>query len=101
VNKEYDSRLRMRDHFFSSVLQNCCEKIFLATEENVWMQEICLLIFGVARVKASNPSDMMGETGIPGYMAPEVCLIFNHLEIIIVVLYHLPFTAKDSNQTKI
>jgi hypothetical protein len=27
-------------------------------------------------------------------------LIFNHLEIIIVVLYHLPFIAKDSNQTK-
>jgi hypothetical protein len=33
-------------------------------------------------------------------MAPEVCLIFNYLEIIIVVLYHLPFIAKDSNQTK-
>ncbi|KAK6920722.1 Serine-threonine/tyrosine-protein kinase, catalytic domain [Dillenia turbinata] len=28
--------------------------------------------FGVARVEASNPSDMTGETGTPGYMAPEV-----------------------------
>jgi serine/threonine protein kinase len=34
--------------------------------------------FGVARVEASNPSDMTGETGTLGYMAPEVCLIFNH-----------------------
>jgi serine/threonine protein kinase len=29
--------------------------------------------FGVARVEASNPSDMTGETGTLGYMAPEVC----------------------------
>ncbi|KAJ4746384.1 Protein kinase superfamily protein [Rhynchospora pubera] len=28
--------------------------------------------FGVARVEASNPSDMTGETGTLGYMAPEV-----------------------------
>jgi serine/threonine protein kinase len=35
--------------------------------------------FGVARVEASNPSDMTGETGTLGYMAPEVCLIFYHL----------------------
>lgn len=29
--------------------------------------------FGVARVEASNPNDMTGETGTLGYMAPEVC----------------------------
>lgn len=28
--------------------------------------------FGVARVEASNPGDMTGETGTLGYMAPEV-----------------------------
>lgn len=28
--------------------------------------------FGVARVEASNPNDMTGETGTLGYMAPEV-----------------------------
>ncbi|KAK9010777.1 hypothetical protein V6N11_043646 [Hibiscus sabdariffa] len=28
--------------------------------------------FGVARLKASNPNDMTGETGTLGYMAPEV-----------------------------
>ncbi|XP_072951492.1 serine/threonine-protein kinase 52-like [Typha angustifolia] len=28
--------------------------------------------FGVARVEAQNPKDMTGETGTPGYMAPEV-----------------------------
>lgn len=28
--------------------------------------------FGVARVEASNPHDMIGETGTLGYMAPEV-----------------------------
>ncbi|KAJ8556370.1 hypothetical protein K7X08_029761 [Anisodus acutangulus] len=28
--------------------------------------------FGVARVEAQNPQDMTGETGTPGYMAPEV-----------------------------
>ena len=33
--------------------------------------------FGVARVEASNPSDMTGETGTLGYMAPEV-FDFNH-----------------------
>lgn len=32
--------------------------------------------FGVARVEASNPNDMTGETGTLGYMAPEVC---NHM----------------------
>lgn len=31
--------------------------------------------FGVARVEASNPNDMTGETGTLGYMAPEVCTI--------------------------
>lgn len=30
--------------------------------------------FGVARVEASNPNDMTGETGTLGYMAPEVCM---------------------------
>lgn len=28
--------------------------------------------FGVARVEASNPNEMTGETGTLGYMAPEV-----------------------------
>lgn len=28
--------------------------------------------FGVARIEASNPHDMTGETGTLGYMAPEV-----------------------------
>ena len=28
--------------------------------------------FGVARIEASNPNDMTGETGTLGYMAPEV-----------------------------
>lgn len=28
--------------------------------------------FGVARVEASNPDDMTGETGTLGYMAPEI-----------------------------
>lgn len=32
--------------------------------------------FGVARVEASNPNDMTGETGTLGYMAPEVCSLF-------------------------
>lgn len=32
--------------------------------------------FGVARVEASNPNDMTGETGTLGYMAPEVLLLF-------------------------
>lgn len=31
--------------------------------------------FGVARVEASNPNDMTGETGTLGYMAPEVLSI--------------------------
>ena len=39
--------------------------------------------FGVARVEASNPSDMTGETGTLGYMAPEVCLILNHLFLVV------------------
>lgn len=30
--------------------------------------------FGVARLEASNPNDMTGETGTLGYMAPEVLL---------------------------
>jgi serine/threonine protein kinase len=31
--------------------------------------------FGVARLEASNPSDMTGETGTLGYMAPEVSFL--------------------------
>ncbi|KAJ6949572.1 serine/threonine-protein kinaseY13-like [Populus alba x Populus x berolinensis] len=31
--------------------------------------------FGVARIEASNPHDMTGETGTLGYMAPEVYLL--------------------------
>ena len=31
--------------------------------------------FGVARVEASNPNDMTGETGTLGYMAPEVHIL--------------------------
>lgn len=33
--------------------------------------------FGVARVEASNPSDMTGETGTLGYMAPEVLTLLD------------------------
>lgn len=33
--------------------------------------------FGVARVEASNPNDMTGETGTLGYMAPEVYTLIN------------------------
>lgn len=33
--------------------------------------------FGVARIEASNPSDMTGETGTLGYMAPEVTILFS------------------------
>ena len=33
--------------------------------------------FGVARVEASNPGDMTGETGTLGYMAPEVPYYFS------------------------
>ncbi|CAN1195228.1 Serine/threonine-protein kinase STY13 [Linum perenne] len=33
--------------------------------------------FGVARLEASNPNDMTGETGTLGYMAPEVILLSN------------------------
>jgi len=32
--------------------------------------------FGVARIEASNPHDMTGETGTLGYMAPEVHAFF-------------------------
>jgi serine/threonine protein kinase len=28
--------------------------------------------FGVARLQAMNPNEMTGNTGTPGYMAPEV-----------------------------
>lgn len=38
--------------------------------------------FGVARMEASNPNDMTGETGTLGYMAPEVCIQYQ-LEIIV------------------
>ena len=32
--------------------------------------------FGVARLEASNPNDMTGETGTLGYMAPEVYSLY-------------------------
>jgi serine/threonine protein kinase len=41
--------------------------------------------FGVARVEASNPSDMTGETGTLGYMAPEVTTLGS----LFTEVYHL------------
>jgi serine/threonine protein kinase len=41
------------------------------------MRTVKVADFGVARVEASNPSDMSGETGMLGYMAPKV-FRFNH-----------------------
>lgn len=38
-------------------------------------QTLKIADFGVARVEAQNPSDMTGETGTLGYMAPEVPII--------------------------
>lgn len=38
-------------------------------------QTLKIADFGVARVEAQNPSDMTGETGTLGYMAPEVPMI--------------------------
>jgi serine/threonine protein kinase len=43
------------------------ENMLLDTQRRVKIAD-----FGVARVEASNPSDMTGDTGTPGYMAPEV-----------------------------
>jgi serine/threonine protein kinase len=43
--------------------------------------------FGVARVEASNPSDMTGETGTLGYMAPEV-FDFNHPSVFLNLKPH-------------
>ncbi|KAK4801165.1 hypothetical protein SAY86_021652 [Trapa natans] len=43
------------------------ENMLLDTEQNLKIAD-----FGVARVEAQNPSDMTGETGTLGYMAPEV-----------------------------
>lgn len=40
--------------------------------------------FGVARVEASNPNDMTGETGTLGYMAPEVLCLTRDLLLIFV-----------------
>lgn len=43
--------------------------------ENILLDEsgtVKLADFGVARIEASNPKDMTGETGTLGYMAPEV-----------------------------
>ncbi|KAK4798451.1 hypothetical protein SAY86_030777 [Trapa natans] len=37
-------------------------------------QTLKIADFGVARVEAQNPSDMTGETGTLGYMAPEVLI---------------------------
>lgn len=38
--------------------------------------------FGVARLEASNPSDMTGETGTLGYMAPEVSFLKQRLFVV-------------------
>lgn len=38
--------------------------------------------FGVARVEAQNPSDMTGETGTLGYMAPEVLTKPSHFSLL-------------------
>ncbi|KAK4773213.1 hypothetical protein SAY87_028232 [Trapa incisa] len=43
------------------------ENMLLDTKQNLKIAD-----FGVARVEAQNPSDMTGETGTLGYMAPEV-----------------------------
>lgn len=43
--------------------------------ENMLLDEsgtVKLADFGVARIESSDPKDMTGETGTPGYMAPEV-----------------------------
>ncbi|XP_057447470.1 serine/threonine-protein kinase STY13 isoform X1 [Lotus japonicus] len=45
--------------------------------------------FGVARIEASNPHDMTGETGTLGYMAPEV-----HASIPLKVLNGNPYNRK-------
>lgn len=42
--------------------------------------------FGVARVEASNPNDMTGETGTLGYMAPEVY----YLDQLYYEIFHEP-----------
>lgn len=42
--------------------------------------------FGVARVEALNPSEMTGETGTIGYMAPEV-LILLFLNVKVFIFY--------------
>lgn len=38
-------------------------------------QNLKIADFGVARVEAQNPSEMTGETGTVGYMAPEVLIL--------------------------
>lgn len=38
-------------------------------------QKLKIADFGVARVEAVNPSEMTGETGTVGYMAPEVLIV--------------------------
>lgn len=46
--------------------------------------------FGVARIEAQNPTDMTGETGTLGYMAPEVPSSFVnycHLNLILQVIF--------------
>lgn len=43
------------------------ENMLLDTSRHVKIAD-----FGVARVEASNPKDMTGDTGTPGYMAPEI-----------------------------
>jgi serine/threonine protein kinase len=46
--------------------------------------------FGVARHEAANPSDMTGETGTLGYMAPEVSF-YRTVTGLAVFSYNLTF----------
>ena len=52
--------------------------------------------FGVARVEALNPSEMTGETGTIGYMAPEV-LILLFLNVKVFIFYDRNMWLWDKN----
>ena len=47
--------------------------------------------FGVARIEASNPNDMTGETGTLGYMAPEVFTLLASTKLSKLISLHLSF----------
>lgn len=54
--------------------------------------------FGVARVEASNPNDMTGETGTLGYMAPEVFVIsikITSFGLILSLIVHIYFPLES------